>query len=277
MAGADIPMLVDGRPETTVAALDRGFQYGDGLFETIKITDGAPEFWGRHMARLQGGCERLSIPSPDPALLRSETATLAARLPRGVLKVIVTRGVGGRGYRPPDQVRATRVVSVHPAPDYPASFATEGVNVRLCETRLAIQPRLAGIKHMNRLEQILARMEWTDANIAEGLMLDSSAAVIEGTMSNLFLVAGGRLRTPALESCGVAGIMRAVVLELAREIGIECRVERVILDDVLAADEAFLTNSVIGIWPVAALHKRRYAVGPVTRRIAAALAGAAKT
>jgi 4-amino-4-deoxychorismate lyase len=276
MAEASIPMLVNGVPETRVPIADRGFQYGDGLFETIAVTDGRLEFWGRHMARLAQGCGRLGLPAPDAALLRREAERLCAQTARGVLKIMVTRGIGGRGYRLPDEVRPTRVLSLHPAPDYPADVAARGVQARVCETRLAIQPRLAGLKHMNRLEQILARAEWREPEITEGLMLDTEGAVIEGTMTNLFAVGGRGLRTPDLSSCGVAGIVRAVVLDLAREMKIPCRTERLVLVDVLAADEIFLTNSVIGIWPVARLGDKVFGVGEVTRRLAAALANAPK-
>ena len=272
MAEATLPMLVNGAAETRVPATDRGFQYGDGLFETIALNDGRLEFWGRHMARLGRGCARLGLPAPDAALLRREAERLCAQRAEGVLKIMVTRGTGGRGYRLPDEVRPTRVLSLHPRPGYPADVADRGVRLRVCETRLAIQPRLAGLKHMNRLEQILARAEWREPEIAEGLMLDADGAVVEGTMTNLFVASGAGLRTPDLSYCGVEGIMRAVVLDLADELEIPCSKERLALGDVLAADEVFLTNSVIGIWPVTRLGDKTFAVGGISRRLAAALA-----
>lgn len=269
---AETPCLVNGAPETRIPVADRGLQYGDGLFETIAVNGGVPEFWERHMARLGAGCVRLSLPAPDADLLKAEALRLCAETARGVLKIIVTRGSGGRGYRLPDEIHPTRIVSLHPAPDYPADIQRRGVQMRLCDTRLAIQPRLAGLKHLNRLEQILARAEWSDSAIQEGLMLAADSAAIEGTMTNLFVVSGDMLRTPDLSRCGVAGILRAVVIDLAREAGIGCRVERFGLVDVLAGDEVFLTNSVVGIWPVGRLGDREFEIGPVTRRLMAALA-----
>jgi 4-amino-4-deoxychorismate lyase len=269
---AETPCLVNGVPETRIPVADRGLQYGDGLFETIAVTGGVPEFWERHMARLGAGCMRLSLPAPDAELLKAEALKLCADSARGVLKIIVTRGAGGRGYRLPDEIHPTRIVSLHPAPDYPAEIQRRGIQMRLCDTRLAIQPRLAGLKHLNRLEQILARAEWSDSTILEGLMLAADSAAIEGTMTNLFVVSGGVLRTPDLSRCGVAGILRAVVIDLAREAGIPCRVERFGLVDVLVGDEVFLTNSVVGIWPVGRLGDREFEIGSVTRRLMMALA-----
>ena len=273
---AETPSLVNGKAGDRLAVLDRGLQYGDGLFETIRITEGLPEFWERHMARLASGCGRLGIVAPDPAVLRREAAQLCESARNGVLKIIVTRGIGGRGYRPPDPSVPTRIVALFPAADYPDSFAREGVRLRLCETRLADQPRLAGLKHLNRLEQVLARAEWSDAEISEGLMCDNSGAVIEGTMSNLFLVRAGGLSTPDLSRCGVAGIVRAAVLELAGRLGIESNVRRIAREELDAADEIFLTNSVIGIWPARAIGDREYRPGRMTERLSEALARLAK-
>lgn len=267
MAAEETTFFVDGRRGGRIDPRDRGFQYGDGLFETIKVGDGRLEFWGRHMARLRAGCARLGIPEPDAAVLEREAAALSAGQDRAILKIIVTRGPGGRGYHVPDAVSPTRVVSRHPWPDYPDSNWDEGVRIRLCETRLSDQPALAGLKHLNRLDQVMARREWDDPGIAEGLMRDRDGDAIEGTMTNLFVVRGGVLRTPDLSRCGVAGIMRAVVLDMAGLLSIRAELGRVRLDDVTGADEVFLTNSSIGLWPVRAFEGARFAIGPVTRRI----------
>jgi 4-amino-4-deoxychorismate lyase len=264
-------MLVNGAAADVIAVADRGVQYGDGLFETIKITAGAPEFWDRHLARLAFGCGRLAIPAPDNGLLRREAMQLCEGAANGVLKIIVTRGQGGRGYRPPEPATPSRIVALYPAPDHPESWAREGVRLHLCEMRLADQPRLAGLKHLNRLEQILARSEWSDADTAEGLMCDTSDAVIEGTMSNLFLVRNGALHTPDLTRCGVAGIMRAVILEIARNLGFEIEVRRIERSDLDQVDEVFVTNSVIGIWPVRAIKDRKLRPGSVTAELSEAV------
>ncbi|HLF59276.1 MAG TPA: aminodeoxychorismate lyase [Alphaproteobacteria bacterium] len=273
---AEIPILVDGEATSQVAVLDRGFQYGDGLFETIKVTQGTAEFWDRHMARLAFGCARLGMPAPDAAALRHDAERLHKGAENGVLKIIVTRGEGGRGYNPPVPALPRRVVALFPPPGHPESWRREGVRLRLCETTLGDQPRLAGLKHLNRLEQILARSEWSDAETAEGLMCDGSGAVIEGTMSNLFLVRGGELHTPDLSRCGVAGIIRAAILEMARGLGFHIEVRRIERAELDAADEVFVTNSVIGIWPVQAIEKRKFRPGPITADLIATLAQVTK-
>jgi 4-amino-4-deoxychorismate lyase len=274
---AAVAMLVNGAAGDLIPVLDRGFQYGDGLFETIKLAGGVPEFWDRHMARLASGCKTLAIPAPDAALLRREADKVCAGHSEGVLKIIVTRGIGGRGYSPPEYAVPSRVVALYPAPDYPDSFARDGVKLRMCETLLSEQPRLAGLKHLNRLEQVLARGEWRDPEIAEGIMCDASGAAIEGTMSNLFLVRGGKLATPDLSRCGVAGIMRAVVLDIARERGIAAAVRRVAEEELEQAEEIFVTNSVIGLWPVRMLGSRKLRPGAITAELKIALAETARS
>ena len=270
MAGPAI--LVNGEPGERVSVLDRGFQYGDGIFETIRVTDGRPEFWERHMARLASGCERLRLPAPDGQLLRREAGQLCEASRAGVLKIIVTRGIGGRGYRLPEKAAPTRVVALFPAPDYPESFVREGVRARFCRARLSDQPMLAGLKHLNRLDQVMARGEWSDEAIQEGLMCDAANNVIEGTMTNFFIVRGGALHTPELSRCGVLGVMRDIVLDLAQQLGIETEIRAIPRDEMKSAAEIFLTNSVIGIWPVRELEGRVYRLGDVTRKLSEALA-----
>ncbi|MEE9141695.1 MAG: aminodeoxychorismate lyase [Gammaproteobacteria bacterium] len=241
--------LINGQPAETVDIRDRGLAYGDGLFETIAVLHGQAEHLERHLARLETGCRRLSISAPDRHVLRDEVQEVAGNETR-VIKIILTRGVGGRGYRKPENPSPTRIVTADPWPDYPETFENDGVRVRLCRQRLARNPALAGIKHLNRLEQVLARSEWVDTSIAEGLMLDDTGHVIEATQSNVFFVHAGVLVTPALDQAGVAGVVREVVLEHAERDGISCEVRDVDQAEIREFEEMFLTNSVIGIWPV---------------------------
>lgn len=248
--------LIDGRPGDALPVADRGLQYGDGLFETIAVFAGRPCLWTAHLARLAEGCARLGIPMPDGELLAREAGRLCQDVERGVLKLLITRGTGGRGYRPPEAARPRRIVSLHPWPAYPPSARNRGVRVRWCDTPLGCNPALAGIKHCNRLEQVMARAEWRDPAIAEGLMCDAGGRVIAGTMSNLFAWRAGRLLTPALDACGVAGVARAQLMAAAAELGIECRVVPLSRDQVSGADALLLSNSLFGVWPVAELDGR---------------------
>lgn len=262
-------ILLNGKPQEVIPATDRGLHYGDGLFETIAICNGKPQFWHAHMERLRDGCARLAIPMPEVGCLEEETARLSAGIERAVIKIIITRGSGGRGYRSPESPEPQRLVMRYPWPEY--EIPREGIALRVCETPLACNPRLAGIKHLNRLEQVLARNEWRDEAVLEGLMLDLDGHVIEGTMSNLFAVRDGVLITPDLTRCGVAGVMRRQVLSIAQKLGVVCEMLNLRADELTAMDELFVTNSIIGIWPVARLGEARYGDAPITRQLMSAL------
>jgi 4-amino-4-deoxychorismate lyase len=268
-------VLVNGVAAASVSVYDRGLHYGDGLFETVAWRGGQALSWDRHMLRLQDGCARLGMSIPEPGRLWDELRRLTQGTDRGVVKIVLTRGSGGRGYRPPTCAAGTRILALYPCPDYPAHFAAEGVRVRVCETRLGLNPALAGLKHLNRLEQVLARAEWQDPEVPEGLMLDCDGWVIAGTQSNLFIVRAGRLLTPDLSRCGVAGVMRACVMDRAGTEGIPCEVRRFGLTEVLKAEEAFLCNSLIGLWPVRELAGIPLPLGPIARRMAACLCACA--
>ncbi len=263
--------LVNGEYKHCIDVTDRGFHYGDGLFETIEINNGSPVFLQRHLARLQTGCKRLLIPFPDIRLLTDEIFRLIDNTPQGVLKLMLTRGSGGRGYRQPEIVDPTRVLSLHPYPDYPLTLNETGINARFCDYRLGINPYLAGLKHMNRLEQVMARAEWSESDIQEGIMMDINNHVVEGTMSNLFCVKDQLLVTPKLDVNGIEGIIRSIILQFVERIGLEIEIVRLTKTDILAADELFVTNSIIGIWPIKQMEQQIFPVGPVTKRISVLL------
>lgn len=242
--------VINGEPGDLIAARDRGLQYGDGLFETIAVIDGQPQHFERHLQRLQTGCERLGISAPPAPQLFDDLLKLPLDVERAVLKIIITRGSGGRGYRPAPGAVPTRIVSLWPWPEYPPDCTAQGVVVRVCDTLLGSNPRLAGIKHLNRLEQVLARSEWNDEEIMEGLMLDHNGNLIEGTMSNVFVLLDGELHTPTLSHAGVAGIMRQIVIDHCEAIGSPVIERSISMDELGRAEEIILTNSVIGLWPV---------------------------
>ncbi|MGD2136797.1 MAG: aminodeoxychorismate lyase [Gammaproteobacteria bacterium] len=268
-----IPVLVNGKPAASISVLDRGLLYGDGVFETIPVSDGEPRHWPCHMQRLQAGCARLGLPACDAPVLLDEARRLFGSAGTGVLKVIVTRGSAGRGYRAGAGTEPTRILQLHPPPDIPLACAQSGISIRICAMRLGHNPVLAGIKHLNRLEQVMARREWSDAGIMEGLLLDHQDNLIEGTMSNLFLVRDGILTTPVLDRCGVAGITRSRVLHAAEQQGLEQRVRNIHSGELEQADEVFVCNSVIGIWPVVAAGGLAWQKGGITTRIQRQLNG----
>jgi 4-amino-4-deoxychorismate lyase len=244
-----VAALVDGRP-TGVDPADRGLAYGDGVFETMAAHEGRIRWLDYHFDRLIAGCERLGFAPPDLAVLRAEVLAAAAGSGRHVVKVIVTRGVGMRGYAPPATPQPTRIVAKSSWPDYPAAHYTRGIALRTLRLRLAENPALAGIKHLCRLEQVLAQRELAPLGAEEGLLLDSSGFVVGGIGCNIFGVYGTRLVTPALERCGVKGVMRRVILEAAPPSGLTAVERDLTALELLDADEVFVTNALFGIWPV---------------------------
>lgn len=256
---------VNDTPTNQLCIDDRGLQFGDGLFETIAIHQGTACYLGRHMRRLQQGCRLLAIDVVDFARLAETIQRHAATHDRAVIKLILTAGNTARGYRRTNDTRPNIVIKISALPE-----DVKGLNIkaRVCHTRLARQPRLAGIKHLNRLEQVLARHEWEDDSIHEGLLLDTDDWLIEATMSNCFMIRGKRITTPDLTNCGVAGVMRSVVIDTARTAGFNVKTTRISIDDLETADEVFLTNSLYGIRPVCEIiGTGQYASGPVTQML----------
>lgn len=256
-------VLVDGLPGSAVSVSDRGVCYGDGLFETVRFVRGHAPLWARHMQRLEDSCMRLRMPAPASELLRRDAAIVTQDMDDAVVRITVTRGAGPRGYAPPPSPSCTRVVAAFDAPTTAADVVERGIRMRWCETRLAIQPLLAGMKHLNRLEQVMARGEWSDPSIAEGVMLDQDGRVISATAANLFAVIDGVLVTPSLERCGVAGVARAEVITAWPG----ARLVEMRPSDLRQASEVFLSSSVRGILPVQAVDDTVYVPGPVTRAL----------
>lgn len=270
--GAPQAVWVNGRPDAALSPLERGLHYGDGLFETIACLGGRPRFLNLHLERLARGCTRLGIEFPDREELRREILAAAAEAPSAIVKVLLTRGPAvARGYATTGSEQPTRLTLRYRREDEPRN-AQDGVRVRTAALRLGENPALAGLKHLNRLEQVLARREWSDGAIAEALMFSSSGMLISGVMSNVFLVEGARLRTPLLDRCGVAGVMRQVVLREAARAGIAAEEAPLDAGDLARARELFLTSAVIGLRPVRVLDGRACEIGAVTRELQQRLA-----
>ena len=260
-------ILINGVAAEDVAATDRGLAYGDGVFRTLLLINARACNWQLHYSKLAADCAALGIECPANAVLADDLARLANQSADAVIKIIITRGSGARGYAPPQPASPTRIVLSTQRPDYPGEYADAGVEVRVCDTRLSFQPRLAGVKHLNRLENVLARAEWSDRGVPEGVMLDVDGNAVGGTMTNLFIVENGTLVTPDLTRCGVAGVTRARIMQAAARAGVRCREELLPLARLLEADETVLVNSVIGVWRVRACQGRRWQDGSVSRRM----------
>jgi 4-amino-4-deoxychorismate lyase len=235
-------ILVDGEEGGRLAASDRGFQYGDGVFETLRLREGAPQLWGRHWERLCRGLDRLGIPRVAERDCLDDLRRVA---PGGwsMAKLIVTRGSGPRGYAIPERMRPTRVAmggeALRPGED------GSPLQLGVCRTRAGPSP-VPGCKHLNRLENVLARIEW-GPGWGEGLMLDGRGQVVCGTQSNVFFVEGQALVTPPLLRAGIPGTRRAWLLERARRARIEVREEPLSLARARAAETVFLSNTRMGL------------------------------
>lgn len=265
--------LINGRINACLSPLDRGFAYGDGVFRTLLVRDGEPSCWPMQYRKLRADCTALGLACPDAKVLHAEISTLCSNEITAVAKIVVTRGEGVRGYALSEPSQTNRVVLKAAYPPYPQQYFNVGINLHLCALRLGWQPRLAGIKHLNRLENVLARMEWQDPNIADGLLLDSAGNVIECTMSNVFMRQGSTLLTPDLSRCGVAGITRERILELAPRLGYAAEVRSVGLPELLAADEVVVCNSLIGAWQVRSLGEASWSDGKLAQHLRELLGG----
>ena len=252
--------------------MDRGLHYGDGLFETIACVDDCLQFWDEHIARMQHGAKRLGIESSAINYFKDDVSTMLQQynISNCAVKIMLTRGLGERGYRSPLAQKTTRIVIISNIPEYPDTYATEGIKACFCQHPVSKNSSLAGLKHLNRLDNVLARNEWQD-EYQEGLMLDDSNNIIEGTMSNIFAVRNKQLFTPSLEHCGVDGIIRRQILSIAQEQAIEIIIADIKKEELNEMDELFVCNSLIGIWPVNSLGEANYKVGPLTQKLSRTL------
>lgn len=251
--------LRNGEPADAIAVTDRGLHYGDGVFRTLRVVEGRVVAWEAQRARLDADCRQLGLPVPAAPTLTEEAARLFADGGDGTLKIVITRGSGGRGYTPPETVEPTRLLLRYPPPAHPPAHADTGIEAGYCATPLAVSPALAGAKHLNRLEHVLARAECRDNGWPEGLMRTPDGRVVCGTMSNLFAVLSGELVTPAIEDAGVRGATRTRILDACAAAGRPCREAVLRAADLEDAEELFVCNSAMEIWPVRALAGRRYA------------------
>lgn len=260
-------LLLNGQPVSGIGILDRAIHYGDGVFETIAVIDSHPLCWDAHMDRLIAGCVKLKIDFTDTDILEAEMRILCKNISRSVLKITITSGAGGRGYQRP-KAPPHRLLAIHTWPEYPQDYVQHGTAIHLCSSRLGYNPLLSGIKHLNRLEQVLARNEWYDPNVIEGMMLDLDGHVVEGTMSNLFIIYPDRkLLTPDLSLCGINGIVRQYILDHCADFGYQTTVKRILLEDIYAANEIFFCNSIIGILPVKQLANHKFSSQVHTQHI----------
>ena len=255
----DIPTsIVNGEAVDYVSITDRGLAYGDGLFETVAVVDGKPCLWQKHLDRLLRGCKYLGIIFEDISELENEVFSLSEQAkPHGTVKIIITRGAKALGYKTQPSAEASRIVQFQNRHTFSEARYREGITACFCKQRLGYNPMLSKIKHLCRLEQVLARMEWQD-EYHEGIMFDYQNNAIEGTMSNLFIVDGSVLKTPRLDNCGVQGVMREWIMEQCTRHRVTLKETNIDRQAILEADGLFFCNALIRIWPVHRIGIHRY-------------------
>lgn len=268
----DVVALINGAPPKASVLLSRGLHYGDGVFRTLLRVEGRWLDFDRHYVKLVHDCRALGLDPPHVGQLEAELESLGGGRSQPVVgKIILARSGAGRGYAPTSR-QCDRILLRYPAPRYPASCWTEGVAAVRSSVVLAEQPLLAGVKHLNRLENMLAARGWPQG-VQEALLCNAAGHLICGSRSNIFWLRDGRLYTPKLTGCGVAGMMRAKVLDAARAMGVTGETVAAPIEELQRASEAFLSNSLIGIWPLRRVDSHEFsAPGPLTARLQAALA-----
>jgi 4-amino-4-deoxychorismate lyase len=259
--------LINGSFDVAISPLDRGFAYGDGIFRTIKVANSVPEHWPLHYQKLVADCSVIGIVCPSPELLISDIMHLCSPSETVVVKIIITRGHSERGYMPPAITTPMRVVMKRPMPIYLAENSNQGVILHVCDTFLAAQPKLAGIKHLNRLENVLARMEWSEPSIFDGIMLDAQSNVIECTSANIFARFGDELLTPDLRQCGIAGITRQIILDTAHLHQLTAKIAPLSLTQLFSADEVIISNSLYGAFQVHKIGQHTWKTGKLAQKI----------
>lgn len=229
-------------------ASSRLVQYGDGLFETIAFVRGKPVLWELHWQRFINGCDALFLPQAEEAIFLERARTLADG-EDCIIKWVYGAAQGGRGYQRSDVIDTAVHFSKHLRPLYPASYAQQGICCAISDSPVSENTALAGIKHLNRLDSVLASRQRSE-QIAEVMLLDSADNLVEASMSNVFAIKSKQLYTPDLQKAGVAGVMRAYILQLSQQLDIPTHITTISLSELSQMDEVFVCNSVNGIWPV---------------------------
>lgn len=259
-----VGVWVNGEARNTVEVNDRGLSYGDGLFTTILVNDGHCCLLDKHLKRLQDGITRLAIKQIDFAILIAQLSQVAGELKAGVIKVTITRGVGQRGYSSVACDNPTIIVISSTLPDHYQRLRQSGINLGVSTIPLGLNPVTAGLKHLNRIEQVLIRQQIDHENWDDAIVLDCQGYVVETGIANLFWVKDNDLYTPSLDLAGVEGVMRSFVLDKAKDLGLAINIDRYRLGSVMDADEVFVTNSLMQLVPAKKIEERHYPLGQVT-------------
>ncbi|MFM2663944.1 aminodeoxychorismate lyase [Vibrio mediterranei] len=257
----------DGNQVDYVSVTDRSFQYGDGCFTTILTKSGKLQLWDQHVKRMERALLRLKMAPVDWQQMKAELERVVSRKALAGIKIHVSRGEGGRGYSP--SVNRGPLITLSQF-DFPVGYIELrqlGLELSLCDVALGLNPLLAGLKHNNRLEQILAKEQVEHSDRLDGIVLDINGNVIETTMANIFWFKDGVLHTPSLDMAGVEGVMREEVLRVANQDELPILIDSFKLNTLMSADEIFVSNCILGVAPVTKIQDAQFPIGNMTRRI----------
>jgi 4-amino-4-deoxychorismate lyase len=248
-------IIINGQFQDCIDVTERALQYGDGCFTTMAFTQGKLQLWSKHLARLQHNCQRLAINFNQWQALQDSALSLIAKAEyeSGVIKIIISRGKGGRGYSPLNVTEPSYILSCHVLPVHYASWQKQGISLGLSPIKLAMQPLLAGLKHLNRLEQVLVKQALDLTEFEDALVCDTSGNIVEASAANVFWLHKGQWFTPSLENSGVEGVMRNEVCELLSTLSQPVTETKQKFTVDFAAEEMFICNALMTIVPVTSL------------------------
>ena len=269
--------LVNGEFISEISVYDRGLNYGDGFFETMKWSidnkgQGKVEFWKRHVKRLKFGCQKILISFSLKKLYDYKKKILKKACESGrksgILKIIITRGSGGRGYRLVPKLEPSIILLVYPDVRIDENFYNEGVNLTYCKKRMSSNHFLGGTKNLNRLDSVLAASEFDENLFFEGIVCNNLGEIIEGTKTNIFFLKNNILHTPNINDVGIKGIIRDVIVEKKKinffsEI-VECKIKK---NDIEQAESIFITNSIYKILPVKSLNRKLFVINEKIKKL----------
>ncbi|MCF2950391.1 aminodeoxychorismate lyase [Paraglaciecola aquimarina] len=247
-------MIVNGLYQTDIDIADRALQYGDGCFTTIALRNACLEFYDSHIQRLKLACEKLQISFLKwDELTRNVLSSVTDIDQDMVVKIIISRGVGGRGYSSQGCNNPSYIITHHSMPAHYHEWQKQGIELIESPIKLAKQPLLAGIKHLNRLEQVLIKQQLITTNYPDALVCDTEGSLIETSIGNVFWKKGNQWFTPDMQYCGVEGVMRNQVICLLESKHIKVHVVQQALADLANIQEMFICNSLMQIVPVTKL------------------------
>jgi 4-amino-4-deoxychorismate lyase len=260
-------ILIDGKKQSKASIFNRNTQFGDGLFETCLVENKKLLFWSNHFERMKLGCDRLKISMIDETLWLSDIkkAFSLMKIDNCIVKLVLSRGESLRGYSYKDNIRPIRITIVS---ELKKNNQDKGFSLEFCNSGYNSNPKLAGIKHCNRLEQVIAR---AGIKVDDGIMLDENENVVSVTQGNIFCIQGNRLITPNLDKCGIEGTRRAVILKIAVDLGFDINIKNLSVAELLRSDEVFISNSIQGVGPVNQIEDFAYSKHKITEIISEAL------